>query len=280
MHRRAALIGLCGAVVLGRDFLENAFNGERGTGVLLDLRAKTILGAHRSDVAKQWLIPPGSTLKPFSLTALLRSGKLNATETFSCPRELLIGGRSYSCRHPPIASVTAASAIAYSCNCFVAHMARRFETGELARFLLREKLASRSALLGRDEAAGEVDQAADLDSRELQAIGERCILVTPAGLLAAYAALAATAPEAVIEGLEGAVEYGTAQLAAVPGVKVAGKTGTVVTANGARAAWFAGFAPSRAPLVAIVAVVQGQSGGLDAAPIAGRALTRYFEARH
>ncbi len=158
-------------------------------------------------------------------------------------------------------------AIAYSCNCFVAHFAQRFEVGELARFLRRAGFGS---------ASGQIGDASDLDSLRLQAIGESRVLVTPAGLLAGYAELALHAPELVLAGLEGAVEYGTAQLAAVRGLKVAGKTGTVLTNTGARVAWFAGFAPSRRPEVAIVAVVQGQSGGLDAAPVAGRMLSRHF----
>ena len=244
---------------------------------MLDLRTRRVLEVHRADVAAQWLIPPGSTLKPLTLTALLESGKLRADERFHCPRKLEIGGRSYDCSHPPIgAAMQVATAIAYSCNCFVAHFAQRFDVGELARFLAKEKIASRSGLLEVDEAVGEVRPADDIDTRRLQAIGEARIMVTPLGLLMAYSQLAAHALGPVLEGLEGAVDYGTAQLARLPNVKVAGKTGTVLLSTGARAAWFAGFAPGRKPEVAIVAVVQGQSGGLDAAPVARRILEARF----
>ena len=249
----------------------------RFSAVLLDLRNRQVLEVHRADLAARWVIPPGSTLKPLSLTALLESGKLRAAEKFPCPGRLIIGGRSYSCTHPPIgAPIEIATAIAYSCNCFVAHFAQRFEGGELARFLARERIASRCGLLGGEEAVGEVLDAVDVDARQLQAIGEARVMVTPLGLLMAYSRLAAHAAEPILEGLEGAVDYGTAQLARLPNVKVAGKTGTVLTSPGARAVWFAGFAPSRKPEVAIVAVVQGRSGGLDAAPIAGRILGARF----
>jgi stage II sporulation protein D len=242
--------------------------GFNGSTIMIDLRSRRLIQVEREDLASRWLLPPGSTLKPFSLMALLENGKLRAGEKFYCPRKLEIGGRSFSCSHPLIgAPMDVPAAIAYSCNCFVAHFAQRFEAGELARFLRREGLAS---------ASGEIGDASDLDSRRLQAIGEARVLVTPSGLLAGYAGLALHAPELVLAGLEGAVEYGTAQLAAVRGLKVAGKTGTVLTSTGARVAWFAGFAPSRKPEVAIVAVVQGQSGGLDAAPAAGRMLSRHF----
>src|SRR5437879_8747017 len=93
--------------------------------VLLDLRSRRVLHADRADLAAQWLIPPGSTLKPLTLTALLESGKLRAEEKFPCPGKLIIDGRSFSCTHPKIgAPMQVATAIAYSCNCFVAHIAK------------------------------------------------------------------------------------------------------------------------------------------------------------
>ena len=245
--------------------------------VLLDLRTRKVLQVERPDLASQWVIPPGSTLKPLTLTALLETGKLRADEKFSCPGKLIIRGRSFSCSHPRIgAPMRVSTAIAYSCNCFVAHLAQRFERGELARFLAKERIASRSGLLVGDEAVGILRDPADLDSQRLQAIGEADVMVTPLGLLAAYSRLAAHAPATVLEGLEGAVEYGTAQLAGSTKVKVAGKTGTVLTSTRATVAWFAGFAPSRKPEVVIVSAVQGRSGGLDAAPIAGRILGAHF----
>jgi penicillin-binding protein 2 len=76
--------------------------------------------------------------------------------------------------------------------------------------------------------------------------------------------------------MEEAVEFGTSQLARVPGATVAGKTGSVPSA---RVAWFAGFAPSRAPSVVVVVMLQGRSGGADAAPIAARILQSYFAGR-
>jgi cell division protein FtsI/penicillin-binding protein 2 len=83
----------------------------------------------------------------------------------------------------------------------------------------------------------------------------------------------------VLAGLEDAVEYGTAQRARVPGLVVAGKTGSVRAESGARVAWFAGFAPSRAPEVALAVALEGRSGGGDAAPVAGRILADYKAGR-
>lgn len=72
------------------------------------------------------------------------------------------------------------------------------------------------------------------------------------------------------------VEQGSGQLAAVPGVSVAGKTGTAEFGDsGAAHAWFTGFAPADDPQVAVAVVVEsatdnwtGETGGQVAAPVA------------
>jgi penicillin-binding protein 2 len=85
---------------------------------------------------------------------------------------------------------------------------------------------------------------------------------------------------AVVDGMRAAVEAGTARLAQVPGLAIAGKTGTaqvMVQGRELNLAWFLGFAPIESPQVAIAVVVEETSpddayaGGLTAAPVA-----RYF----
>jgi peptidoglycan glycosyltransferase len=74
------------------------------------------------------------------------------------------------------------------------------------------------------------------------------------------------------EMMEQVVESGTGTAAAIPGVRVAGKTGTAETgAQGRNEAWFIGFAPAEDPVVAVAVVVEDttQTGGQVAAPIAG-----------
>ncbi len=68
-----------------------------------------------------------------------------------------------------------------------------------------------------------------------------------------------------------AVESGTGTAAGIPGVQVAGKTGTAETGReGENDVWFVGFAPADAPRVAIAVALSGQTGtgGAVAAPIA------------
>jgi penicillin-binding protein A len=75
----------------------------------------------------------------------------------------------------------------------------------------------------------------------------------------------------VTEMMKHVVETGTGTAAQIPGVQIAGKTGTAQTGiNGLLDAWFVAFAPAEAPQVAIAVVVERtrQYGGAAAAPIA------------
>lgn len=268
MLRREAVAILVSACARAAK-LDRFFDAAGGAAVVLDVPGRKLIAAHGA--AGSRLAPPGSTIKPFVLSALLQAGKLSAEETFHCPGKLEIAGRAFHCSHPPIAGpMRVPSALAYSCNCFAARVAERFDRGELARYLQRDGLASRTGMLGNDEAAGRLQPADGREANQLQALGEDRVLVTVAGLAAAYRLLAVNAPAPVIEGLEGAVEFGTAQLAGVSGMRVAGKTGSVKTSSGARFAWFSGFAPSRSPQIAVTVMLQGYSGGADAAPVAAR----------
>jgi cell division protein FtsI/penicillin-binding protein 2 len=80
------------------------------------------------------------------------------------------------------------------------------------------------------------------------------------------------------EGLSDCVEKGSCHAAAVPGVTVAGKTGTAPALDGSRVthAWFVGYAPADAPEVALVIFLKRGTGGADAAPLAAQILRQYF----
>ncbi len=216
--------------------------------VMLDIATKRVLRAHN----ERWIAPPGSTLKPLTYWLLMRAGKLDPLDRFPCAGRLTIAGRRFDCTHPPAGgSLNLTEALAYSCNSFAAHAASRFEPGELARGLAQFGIA-RTRPAGSREAI------------RLQALGEERVLATPLELAQAYLQIASGAPRPVLEGLRAAVEFGTAQHAAVEGRTVSGKTGSVRTSDGVRVAWFAGFTPST---VAVV-MLQGRSGGADAAPVA------------
>ena len=76
---------------------------------------------------------------------------------------------------------------------------------------------------------------------------------------------------------------GTGAAARLPGIEVAGKTGTaqLITNSDARRgqdhAWFAGYAPAQDPQVVVVVLVErGGRGGQAAAPIARQILQGIF----
>jgi peptidoglycan glycosyltransferase len=72
--------------------------------------------------------------------------------------------------------------------------------------------------------------------------------------------------------MEAVVTGGTGTNAQIPGVRVAGKTGTAETGHGSiNTVWFVCFAPADNPRYAIAVVVENQlhkTGGEVAAPIA------------
>jgi penicillin-binding protein 2 len=79
-----------------------------------------------------------------------------------------------------------------------------------------------------------------------------------------------------------AVTWGTASGGAIPGVQVAGKTGTAEFgerfANGQYEthAWFSGFAPAEDPQIAITVFLERGVGATHAAPLASKILDYYF----
>jgi penicillin-binding protein 2 len=296
MQRRHAISVLLGALTRidakASGSLDRFLGSARGAAVLVDIHSRGLIAVGGADIAGRSLMPPGSTLKPLVVAALLRSGKLRADASFPCPRRLRIGNRTLDCSHPVLAvPMRIDNALAYSCNCFVAHAAEQFGPGELSQALAGSALASRTSWFGNDEAIGTIRPGAGPNAQRVQALGEDGILVTTAGLAAAYRLLALkiNLPEMqpILAGLEGAVEFGTAQNARVSGAaseggsaeKLAGKTGSVLTSAGEPLAWFAGFWPSRAPETVVTVMVPGHSGGADAAPVARRILEAYRAGR-
>jgi penicillin-binding protein 2 len=102
----------------------------------------------------------------------------------------------------------------------------------------------------------------------------------------------------LLEGMEGSTTYGSAKALAspayrVPGVRVAGKSGTAqktVTIGDKRGtinlAWFICFAPIENPEIAIAVMIEGDTigetfyGGVNSGPIASAILKKYFEKKN
>src|SRR5258708_37044694 len=61
-----------------------------GAFVVIDVTSRTILAAHRMDLASLRLEAPGSTLRPFLMLPLLEPGKLNPNQQVTVRRPLHI----------------------------------------------------------------------------------------------------------------------------------------------------------------------------------------------
>jgi penicillin-binding protein A len=70
------------------------------------------------------------------------------------------------------------------------------------------------------------------------------------------------------------VDNGYAAKAAIPGVKVGGKTGTAEVGDGTSHSWFIGFAPADAPRIAVAVIMEHQGSGSDFATPAGQSVMR------
>jgi cell division protein FtsI/penicillin-binding protein 2 len=259
--------------------------GRSGTAIVVNVASGKILGAYHRDVAAWKLARPGSALKPFTLLALIDSGKLKPADTLTCRRNLRVGSHDLSCSHPQTGQpLQAVSALAYSCNDYFASMGSRLTAEELQAIFRRFGFASPTGLLA-EETTGSLQLARTDAERQLQAIGEGEMRVTPLEMLAAYRKLAlyhfdahpSEGMRTVFEGLQAGTEYGMARLAAMNDMNVAGKTGTARTDQGAWSnAWFAGYAPARAPQIAVVVFLEKGTGPGDAAPLASQIFEAFF----
>ncbi len=252
----------------------------QGVAIVLEVDSGRLLACTRPDLAARRLVRPGSTLKPFTLLALVNTGRVRTPTAQVCPRRLRVAGRILDCSHPvsPL-PLDATAALAYSCNCFFATAAAGMPPGELPELLNRLGLTSPTGLMA-GEAAGWARRPAGSAQVVLQALGEAGVEVTPLAVAEAYRKLALRrktlrepdeAMDLIFAGLEAATEYGTARLANPSDLPfpVAGKTGTSTGAGPVRHGWFAGFAPARDPRFVVVVYLEHGSGGRDAAPRAG-----------
>jgi penicillin-binding protein 2 len=83
--------------------------------------------------------------------------------------------------------------------------------------------------------------------------------------------------ELIREAMHEVVAKGTGWLGSVPGIEVAGKTGTAQNPHGDDHAWFIAFAPYEDPVIAMAVIVEnGGGGGAVAAPIASKCMEKFF----
>jgi stage II sporulation protein D len=235
--------------------LSSALRAAPAVGVVMDLKTGRLLATVK---ATNQPTAPGSILKPLFLAAALEQHEVLPQTTVFCRRNLRIvdGVHEYKlpCTHPQSdVAFAAQEALAYSCNQYFAALADRISTPQLAAILQHYGLPQTLTPLTRGQ-------------KQLLVLGIEGIAVSPAQMAAAYRKLFLELDQvrgdAVGQGLKDSVHFGMAHNAAVPGIAVAGKTGTTTSGG-----WFAGSAPLGQQRV-IVVIYLPRGNGADAARLA------------
>lgn len=273
---------------------------------------------------------PGSVFKVVVAAAGLAEGAISPGDRVFCGGGATYYGRRFGCwRSGGHGSVDLRAALKGSCDVYFYALGQRLGIERIARYARLFGLGRPTGIEIDGEKAGLVPD--DAWSRAARghpwyagetisvAIGQGPLLVTPLQIAALFAATAngghlvhphlvrhkdGADPPAerlpvseqsmatIREALWAVVnEQGTGAAAFVPGLDVAGKTGTVqVSARGATEehedlpwelrnhAWFASFAPARAPrLVVVVFIEHGGKGSRAAAPVAKALYEKYLQ---
>jgi len=273
-----------------------------GVAVLRPSDGSVLALAGIADSAPQ---PPGSTFKMITLTGVLTAHVAKPTDVFPVRTAATLDGVRLANANNESCGGSLVTSFANSCNSVFAPlgarlgakrlvaMAERFGFNHTPRVPvakpstisqpkdLRDSLAVGAAAIGQDK-----DLATPLEMASVAAtIGERGVRADPRVALTdpvvrrrvASPHVAAEVRDMMIE----VVRNGTGTAAALPGVTVAGKTGTAELHVGGGAsnnsnldAWFAAFAPAGHPRVAVAVMLVGAGfGGQAAAPIARQVLS-------
>jgi len=256
------------AEISAQASLSSALRNSPASGVVLDLKTGRRVAIFRLAEAESLRSTPGSILKPLFLAAALQHQQVLPRSTVFCRRDLRITADdrdwNLACTHPQSeVAFTAPEALAYSCNRYFAALADRVPPEQASAILEHYGL-------------GQVKTPETREQKELLVLGVAGIAVSPMQIANAYRKLALELDDtrspgvldAVREGLRNSVRYGMAHNAAVPGMEIAGKTGTASdTAQGSSHGWFAGIGSLGGEDVVIVIYLR-QGNGADAARLA------------
>jgi hypothetical protein len=310
-----------------------ALGGQLGGVVLLSPHSGEILAV--AGLGIDDLQPPGSTFKMVTLPAVLEAGLARPTTTFPYETSAVLDGVQLHNAGGESCGGTLAEAFAASCNSVFAPLGAKLGSTRLVAMAERFGFNHSAGIPGAAEStippASQIQGELDTGST---AIGQGQVLASPLqmAVVAATVADAGRRPQPTFAypapppAASGATQVmspttartetdfmldvvgsGTGTAAAIPGVEVAGKTGTAelggtgcsggsvpetgsssessTNASCAAAehnntdAWFAAFAPAHRPRVAVAVMLPHDGyGGETAAPVARQALEGALEA--
>ena len=257
--------------------------------------------------ATMGLYTPGSSFKVLTASAAVDSG-ISDNKEFDCPGVWPVGGsRVTNYGNPPrsFGVIGMATALTYSVNTYFAQLAVFMGAETLVRYARAFGVGEAVPLDYPSVSVSSIPEASQMDQVELAwtGAGQGRLLLTPLQLCLVGCAVAnggrimrphlmkeirrgqeildrydasvwktplsPHAAETVLEMMVRVVEEGTGTQAAIPGVRVAGKTGTAEVEGKPPHAWFLGIAPAENPTVVVAVIVENSGGGgAVAAPIA------------
>ncbi len=268
------------------------YHAKSGVIAIVNAKTGTVIAfaeASKNKNQNSWssrIFSPGSTIKPFIAAAAIDSGSSSETKKYDCRSPYSIEGKTFTDYYVSKGPTSLTQAIARSSNVCLIKVSQ-----EAGLPVIRKKLTEFGFDMNTWWQANQSDEL----QLAMASLGEN-IPVTIDSLTKSYALLAnkgrsfkgketpiisASTTNSINHILENAVTNGTGKLAAIPGVSVAGKTGTVAEninfAQGEHLALFAGFLPVNGPRYAMVVVIEDghlskngkalTSGGELAAPV-------------
>jgi hypothetical protein len=279
--------------------------GRFGGVAALDARSGEVLAL--AGIAFSAPQPPGSTFKIITTTAALEQRAVRTSERFPVVSAATIDGVELENANGELCGGTFVESFAHSCNSVFAPLGVRIGARGLVDAAERYGFNEPPELAGEAPStlppASEIRTPLEVGST---AIGQGKVLATPLRLASVAQTIAARGVRAeptlvprraraagervtsarvadtIRDLMVEVVANGTGIAAAIPGVRVAGKTGTAEledtrgpNADGAAPAesntdaWFTAFAPAERPQIAVaVLLVRAGAGGATAAPAA------------
>ena len=248
--------------------------------------------------------PPGSTMKMVTSTAALQAGIVKLSTVFPYSTEAILDGYTLHNASGEDCGGTLLNSFAVSCNSVFAPLGAKVGGKRLLAMADKFGFNQTPTIPGALESTIPPNSlGSDLETGS-SAIGQGEVLATPLEMTDVGATIAmggrrpvptlqAHLPPKFVRVASGhvagevqqmmvaVVEYGTGTAAQIPGVTVAGKTGTaelantttsngssVANANQLTDAWFVGYAPAGHPRIVVGALFPNQgAGGATAAPV-------------